>query len=71
MRRASGFFNLLFMVTGRNMQIALRDKTLDLHEGELFDIPRCVNYKPVCPEECTVRLWEPKGTCNTGNAAGY
>ncbi|MCK9632523.1 MAG: hypothetical protein M0R30_12905 [Methanoregula sp.] len=53
------------------MQIALRDKTLDLHEGELFDIPRCVNYKPVCPEECTVRLWEPKGTCNTGNAAGY
>lgn len=60
----------LFMVVEGKMQIALRDRTLDLKEGELVVIPRGVDHKPVCPEQCTVLLMEPKGTCNTGNAGG-
>jgi mannose-6-phosphate isomerase-like protein (cupin superfamily) len=60
----------LFMVVGGKMQIALRDKMLDLKEGEMVVIPRGVDHKPVCPEGYTVLLIEPKGTCNTGNAGG-
>jgi mannose-6-phosphate isomerase-like protein (cupin superfamily) len=50
------------------MQIALRDRTLDLKEGERVAIPKGMDHKPVCPEQCTVLLLEPKGSCNTGNA---
>jgi len=60
----------LFMVVEGSMQIALRDRTLDIHEGELVVIPKGVDHKPVCKTECTVLLLEPAGTCNTGNAGG-
>lgn len=52
------------------MQITLRDRTLDLKEGERVVIPKGVDHKPVCLEECTVLLLEPKGICNTGNTGG-
>ena len=60
----------LFMVIEGKMQIALRDRMLDLQEGELIVIPQGIDHKPICPEECTVLLMEPKGTVNTGNAGG-
>ncbi|MDD1689741.1 MAG: hypothetical protein LUQ66_03685 [Methanoregula sp.] len=52
------------------MQIALRDRTFDLKKEERVVIPKGVDHKPVCPEQCTVLLLEPGGTCNTGNAGG-
>ena len=60
----------LFMVVDGKMQIELRDRTLDLNEGEVVVIPKGVDHKPVCREECTVLLMEPKGAINTGNAGG-
>ena len=60
----------LFLVVEGTMQIALRDRTLDLREGELVVIPKGVDHKPVCREQCTVLLMEPKGTRNTGSAGG-
>ncbi|MCK9593969.1 MAG: hypothetical protein M0Q91_18365 [Methanoregula sp.] len=33
-------------------------------------IPKGVDHKPVCREQGTVLLIEPKGTRNTGNAGG-
>jgi mannose-6-phosphate isomerase-like protein (cupin superfamily) len=60
----------MFMVIEGKMKIALRDKTLELGEGELVVIPRGVEHKPVCEELCTVLLVEPAGTTNTGNAGG-
>jgi mannose-6-phosphate isomerase-like protein (cupin superfamily) len=60
----------LFMVVEGRMQIALRDRTFELQEGELVVIPKGVDHKPICIERCTVLLIEPKGTLNTGNTGG-
>ncbi|MDD1720352.1 MAG: cupin domain-containing protein [Methanoregulaceae archaeon] len=60
----------LFMVVEGKMQIALRSRILDLREGELVVIPKGVDHKPVCNEQCTVLLVEPEGTLNTGNTGG-
>jgi hypothetical protein len=30
-------------------------------------IPKGVEHKPVCEEQCTIMLIEPKETVNTGN----
>ncbi len=58
-----------FVVEGR-MQLAFRDKTFELREGELIIVPKGIDHKPVCNTECTIMLIEPKGTLNTGNAGG-
>jgi mannose-6-phosphate isomerase-like protein (cupin superfamily) len=60
----------VFMVIEGYLQIDLRDKALKLKEGELVVIPRGVEHKPVCREECTVLLIEPAGTLNTGDVGG-
>jgi len=60
----------VFMVTAGNLVIELRDRTLHLTEGEMVVIPKGVEHKPSCKEECKILLIEPKGTVNTGNAGG-
>ena len=60
----------VFMVIAGNLVIELRDKTLNLTEGEMVVIPKGVEHKPSYKEECRVLLIEPKGTVNTGTAGG-
>jgi mannose-6-phosphate isomerase-like protein (cupin superfamily) len=60
----------VFLVIDGTLQIDLRDKILKLKEGELVVIPKGVEHKPVCYEECTILLIEPAGTLNTGDAGG-
>lgn len=60
----------VFMVIEGYLQIDLRDKTLKLKEGEFVVIPKGVEHKPICREECTVLLIEPVDTLNTGDAGG-
>jgi len=60
----------VFMVIAGNLVIELRDRTLHLTEGEMVVIPKGVEHKPLCKEECKILLIEPKGTVNTGNAGG-
>jgi mannose-6-phosphate isomerase-like protein (cupin superfamily) len=60
----------VFMVIEGHLQIDLRDKTLNLNKGEMVVVPKGVEHKPVCKEECTILLIEPSGTLNTGNAGG-
>jgi mannose-6-phosphate isomerase-like protein (cupin superfamily) len=60
----------VFMVLDGHLQIDLRDKTLHLRQGELVVIPKGVEHKPSCREECQVLLIEPAETINTGNAGG-
>lgn len=60
----------VFMVIEGNLQIDLRDKTLNLNKGEMVVVPKGMEHKPVCKEECTVLLIEPAGTLNTGDAGG-
>lgn len=57
----------LFMVIKGRIIIRLRDREIELNEGELFIVPRGVEHQPYAPEEAQILMFEPAGTLNTGN----
>lgn len=57
----------LFLVLKGKLKIELRDRVIDLNEGEFVVIPRGIEHKPVASIEVEVLLFEPKSTLNTGN----
>jgi mannose-6-phosphate isomerase-like protein (cupin superfamily) len=57
----------LFLVVKGKLTIKLRDRDLQLAEGEFAVIPRGVEHMPVAEEEVHVVLIEPKTTLNTGD----
>lgn len=57
----------LFMVLKGRIKILLRDKTIELNEGEFLIVPHGVEHKPVALEIAHVLLFEPVSTRNTGN----
>ena len=57
----------LFLVIKGNLLIKLRDRDIQLREGEFAIIPRGVEHLPIAEEEAHVLLLEPKTTLNTGN----
>ena len=57
----------VFIVIQGKLIIELKNKTLHLTKGEMVVIPKGTEHKPVCKEECSVLLIEPKDTLNTGN----
>jgi len=59
-----------FLVLKGRMTIQLRDRDVELNEGELFVVPRGVEHCPKADEEAHVLLIEPRGTVNTGDAGG-
>ena len=59
-----------FLVLRGRLTIQLRDRDIDLSEGELFVVPRGVEHCPKADEEAHVLLIEPRGTANTGDAGG-
>ena len=59
-----------FLVLRGRMTIQLRDRDIELNEGELFVVPRGVEHCPKADEEAHVLLIEPRGTVNTGDAGG-
>jgi mannose-6-phosphate isomerase-like protein (cupin superfamily) len=60
----------LFLVIEGRLTIELRDGAVHLAPGEFVVIPRGLEHKPRADEECSVLLFEPKSTLNTGNAGG-
>ena len=59
-----------FLVLRGRLTIQLRDRDVELSEGELFVVPRGVEHCPKAEEEAHVLLIEPKGTLNAGDAGG-
>ena len=59
-----------FLVIKGKVTIQLRDRDVELNEGELFVVPRGVEHCPRADEEAHLLLIEPRGTPNTGNAGG-
>ncbi|MCG8685246.1 MAG: cupin domain-containing protein [Desulfobacterales bacterium] len=57
----------LFMVIKGELTIKLKDKDIQLNEGQFFIIPKGIEHMPVAKEECHVMLFEPKTVINTGN----
>lgn len=59
-----------FLVLKGRLTIQLRDRDVELAEGELFVVPRGVEHCPRADEEAEILLIEPAGTPNTGDAGG-
>jgi len=59
-----------FLVIRGRLTIQLRDRDVELREGELFVVPRGVEHCPTADEEALVLLIEPRDTPNTGDAGG-
>ena len=57
----------MFLVVQGRLRMRLRDKEVDVREGEFIIVPRGVEHMPVADEEVHVLLFEPKTTLNTGN----
>jgi mannose-6-phosphate isomerase-like protein (cupin superfamily) len=55
-----------FQVVKGKIQIHLRDKVVNISEGEFYIVPKGVEHKPVANEEAHVLMFEPKGTDQTG-----
>lgn len=60
----------LFLVLRGKLTIQLRDRDVELNEGEMFVVPRGVEHCPKADQEAHVLLIEPRGTLNTGDAGG-
>ena len=56
-----------FMVLKGEIDIEMRDRTVTLHEGEVFVVPAGVEHRPVARSEAHLLLIEPAGTPNTGD----
>jgi mannose-6-phosphate isomerase-like protein (cupin superfamily) len=59
-----------FLVLQGRVTIQLRDRNVELAEGEMFVVPRGVEHCPKADAEAHVLLIEPRGTVNTGDAGG-
>jgi mannose-6-phosphate isomerase-like protein (cupin superfamily) len=59
-----------FLVVKGRLTIQLRDRDVQLEEGELFVVPRGVEHCPRADDEAQILLIEPVGTVNTGDAGG-
>ena len=57
----------LFYVYKGSFTMELRDKNIELNEGDFLIVPRGVEHRPNAAEEVCVMLFEPSTTLNTGN----
>ena len=57
----------LFFVENGSFTMQLRDKNIEINEGEFFIVPHGVEHRPVAEKEVWVMLFEPTSTLNTGN----
>ncbi len=60
----------LFLVLRGGFRMEYRDRTVELREGDMVVVPRGVEHRPVAEHECSILLFEPASTVNTGNAGG-
>jgi len=56
----------LFMVVKGTLRIKLRDRVVEVREGQFVIIPRGVEHLPVAENEVQALLLELKSTVNTG-----
>ena len=59
-----------FIVIEGEMTLKLRDKNIELSQGEMYVVPKGVEHKPCAINECKILVVEPRGVVNTGDAGG-
>lgn len=61
----------MFLVIKGRFYMDLRDKTLELGEGDMIVVPKGIEHRPRAEEEVHVMLFEPVKTINTGEIESY
>jgi mannose-6-phosphate isomerase-like protein (cupin superfamily) len=57
----------MFLVIKGWFNMEFEDHIVRLEEGEFLIVPRGVVHRPVAPVECSIMLFEPSTTLNTGD----
>lgn len=60
----------MFYVLQGEFRMELRDKAIELKEGEFLIVPKGVEHRPVAEKEAAIMLFEPMSTLNTGDQKG-
>ena len=56
-----------FLVLDGELTIALRDRTVVLHRGDVFTVPRGTEHKPSSEGGASILMVEPTGTVTVGD----
>ena len=59
-----------FLVLAGTLHLDLPDRTVTLHPGGTFTVPRGVRHRPRAEPGTRLLMLEPRGTVNTGDAEG-
>jgi len=59
----------MFLVLEGELKMEFRDRTEILQKGEMIVVPKGVEHRPVADSECSIMLFEPASTLNTGDAS--
>lgn len=57
----------LFFILQGHLRIEMKDRVVELSEGEMFVVPKGVQHNPVAEEECLIMLIEKRSTLHTGD----
>ena len=57
----------MFFIVKGVLKLEFRDKTIELHPGEMLVVPKGVEHKPIAEEEVWVMLFEPAAIKHTGD----
>ena len=57
----------LFYILKGTLTIEMEERTVVLHEGETFVVPKGVRHNPIAQLECHIMLIERKSTLHTGS----
>lgn len=57
----------LFFILKGALRIEMEGRTVELHEGDVFVVPKGVRHNPIADEECLIMLIERKTTLHTGS----
>jgi mannose-6-phosphate isomerase-like protein (cupin superfamily) len=60
----------LFLVLDGTLRQESRDRSVNVEQGHFLVVPRGVEHRPVAERECSIMLFEPASTVNTGTAGG-
>lgn len=57
----------LFYVLDGVFRIEMEDRSVVLHPGEMYVVPKGVRHNPIAEQECLILLIERKSTLHTGD----
>jgi mannose-6-phosphate isomerase-like protein (cupin superfamily) len=60
----------VFLIVDGQMKLEFRDKTVELHTGEMCVVPKGVEHRPICTTEVTCLLIEQEAALTPENTGG-